>query len=227
MSTALANIVEIRGRQALTNSLIVAEACLVTHQAALKLLRKYKTDFEELGRLDFEIRPFDTPGGEQRREIYLLSEDQATYLILLFRNTAKTREFKLTLVKAFRRALNVIARRFENPPRAGILTDKRAAHHPMMDALVEWRSDQGKDTEEHHFWCENKLCNGIVTGAFKAIDEKGLSNADAELLTKVRRRNESYILAGMDYPTRKAKLAEFAIRQRTRMISIEPSNIPG
>ena len=110
---------------------------------------------------------------------------------------------------------------FNNPPRSDILKDKRAAHNPMMDALIEFRTDQGKDTDERHFQCENKLCNWVVTGEFKAIDEKAMSNEEAAILAKVRKRNEAYILAGLDYATRKPKLAEFAIRHRTKLIETQ------
>ena len=60
------------------------------------------------GRVAFEIRPFETAGGRQEREIAILNEDQATYLITLSRNTTKVREFKIALVKAFRRARDEI-----------------------------------------------------------------------------------------------------------------------
>ena len=107
---------------------------------------------------------------------------------------------------------------FANPPRQDLLAVKRAAHHPMMDALVEFREEQGKDTVLHHFTNENRLCNGVVTGDFKKVDEKALDNAQLELLAKVRERNAALLVAGLDYDTRKARLIAFATRYRTRLI---------
>lgn len=112
---------------------------------------------------------------------------------------------------------------FANPPRYDILAEKRAAHHPMMDALIECREEQGKTTEPHHYMCENKLCNAIVVGKFAKLDERALSNEQADLLTKVRRRNESLLVAGIDYPTRKAKLAAYAARERAKCPRLEPT----
>ena len=108
---------------------------------------------------------------------------------------------------------------FKHGARHDVLIEKRAAHHPMMDALIEMREDLGKKTETRHFWCENKLCNGIVTGEYKSIDEKELSNDDAALLAKVRRRNESMLQVGFEYAERKKLLTAFAIRERTKRIA--------
>jgi phage regulator Rha-like protein len=188
------------------------------HRTVIHLVRKYQSDFEELGFLAFEMRKNRGTQGAPT-ELAILSEDQATYLITLFRNTPIVRRFKLTLVKAFRKALNEIKRLYEDPPRREILATKRHANPPLMDALFEWRAEQGKTTEIHHIWSETFLCNGIVTGQFKKVDEAALSNADAALLEQVRDRDRSYLYAGLDYQTRKAKLAEFATRWRTKRLT--------
>lgn len=210
------DLVEIRRQAAITTSLAVADGCEVQHKNVLAMVRRYKVEFEEFGEIAFETR-FNPQG--RSTEIALLNEDQATYLITLLRNTDIVRAFKRRLVKAFRHAINEIQRLYADPPRRDVLVDKRAAHHPMMEALIEARENLGKKTETHHFWCENKLCNGIVTGEFKAVDEKDLSNDDAALLAKVRRRNESMLHVGFDYAERKKLLTEFAIRERTKRIA--------
>lgn len=109
---------------------------------------------------------------------------------------------------------------YANPPRDSILTDKRQAHHPMMTALIEMREKLGKETDKNHFICENKLCNAIVTGQFKTIDESTLPNEDVKLLALVRRRNQSLIDAEIPYDERKKRLVEYAIRQRTKLICV-------
>lgn len=110
---------------------------------------------------------------------------------------------------------------FANPPRRDLIAAKRAAHHPMMDALVEIREEVGKETKTCHFQCENKLVNWAVTGVFAKIDEADLSNDQVELLRQVRERNAAFLLAGLDYDTRKAKLAQFATRARTKLIGVQ------
>lgn len=215
------DLVEIRRQAAVTTSLAVADGGEVQHKNVLAMVRRYKVEFEEFGEIAFETR-FNPQG--RSTEIALLNEDQATYLITLLRNTDIVRAFKRRLVKAFRHAINEIQRLYADPPRRDVLVDKRAAHHPMMDALIEMREDLGKKTETRHFWCENKLCNGIVTGEFKSIDEKDLSNDDATLLAKVRRRNESMLQVGFEYAERKKLLTEFAVRERTKRLARQPQH---
>lgn len=90
-----------RNGQALTTSVIIAENTNNTHQAMLKLVRGYLNDFEAFGRIGFEIQPFETNGGIQKREIAILNEQQATLLVTYCKNTETVRKFKVALVKAF------------------------------------------------------------------------------------------------------------------------------
>jgi len=208
-------IVEIRGQSATTTSIAVAAGCDMPHESVIKLVRRYRTDLEEFGSFGFEIQK----SGGRPTEYAILSEDQATYLITLFRNTPIVRRFKLSLVKAFRKALNQIQRDFANPPRKGILAAKRASNKPMLEALIEIREELGKPTGAPHFMCEARLCNWALIGRFEGLDESTLSNDEAELLEAIRDRNRAFLLAGLDYADRKARLFEFATRYRTRLLS--------
>lgn len=212
-------IVQISGQKAFTNSLVIADSCNIQHKNILSLIKKHKVYFEDHGSLAFQTRPFDTIGGQQNREIVDLNEDQATFLITLLRNTDIVLKFKSALVKAFRKAIDEINRLYANPPRDGILSDKRKAHDPMMDALIDFRLDSGKETNKNHFMCENKLCNSIITGKYTGIDESTLSNKDADLLTQIRAMNENLIKAGIDYSERKAMLQRFGMRYKTKLIA--------
>jgi len=211
-------IVEIRGRQALTTSEAVAEGCGIQHKSVLQVIRKYAEQFATLGEVAFETRL--NPQGSPT-EVVILNEDQATFAITLFRNTPAVLAFKLSLVKAFRRALNQIQRDFANPPRKGILAAKRASNKPMLAALIEAREEIGKPTGAPHFMCEARLCNWALTGRFEGLDESTLSNDEAELLEAIRDRNRAFLLAGLDYADRKARLFEFATRYRTRLLSYQ------
>ncbi|WP_059036608.1 Rha family transcriptional regulator [Gordonia desulfuricans] len=84
-----------------TTSLIVAEGTAVEHRAVLQLIRNNLADFEEFGRVAFEMRPFATAGGTQHREVAVLNEPQATLLLTYMRNSDIVREFKRNLVRAF------------------------------------------------------------------------------------------------------------------------------
>ena len=217
MNSNASNIVCLNGQQAFTTSLIVSEGCQQkTHQSTIKLMRKYEAEFKRFGKLDFKS-DLNTQG--RPTEYAVLNEDQATFLVTLYRNNPVVVEFKVRLVLAFRQALNQIAKDFANPPRQGLLETKRANHWDMTSALKELRSDNGKDTNAKHYMCENKLCNWAVTGKFQAIDEASLSNEDVVLLGKVRIQNAAMLKLEMDYTERKPLLLKFAMKHRTKLLS--------
>jgi len=71
------------------------------HRGVIQLVRANLSDLEEFGRVAFEIAPFETAGGVQRREIAQLNEQQGTLLITFLRNTVEVRELKVALVREF------------------------------------------------------------------------------------------------------------------------------
>jgi phage regulator Rha-like protein len=95
------SIVSLVNGQPVTTTTAIAEGAKVEHASVIKLVRTYQSDFEEFGRVGFEIEPFKTAGGMQSREIAILNEQQATLLFTFMKNTAIVRAFKKRLVKAF------------------------------------------------------------------------------------------------------------------------------
>jgi len=183
------------------------------------LIKKYESEFNQLGQVKFEILPA-YQGSEM--QVAHLNEDQATFLITLFTNTKNVVAFKLKLVKEFRKAINEINLLYSEPQRTIAIKSKRAAHKPMMDALKELRLDQGKETRDDNYMCESKLCNFIVLGRFIGVNaiggEEVLDNEQVIMLDKVRKLNESLLLLGMDYPERKKRLVEYGVKYRTKLI---------
>jgi phage regulator Rha-like protein len=95
-----------KNNTALTDSLAIAEGVGLEHRTVIRLIRKYESDFNQLGTLNFE----SSKSGGLPTEYAILNEDQATYLVTLFRNSDIVRAFKLQLVKEFRKAINEIQR---------------------------------------------------------------------------------------------------------------------
>ncbi|BBH13353.1 phage antirepressor KilAC domain-containing protein [Chromobacterium haemolyticum] len=95
------NLVTTINGAAVTTSLAIAEGTQNEHRAVLQLARTYLGDLEEFGGVAFEMRPFETPGGVQKREIAILNEQQSTLLLTYMRNSDIVRQFKKALVKAF------------------------------------------------------------------------------------------------------------------------------
>lgn len=84
-----------------TTSKIIAECGGQEHRAIRQLIETYSSELKEFGRVTFQMIPFETNGGIQEIKVYLLNEEQATFLITLMRNTPQVVLFKQQLVKEF------------------------------------------------------------------------------------------------------------------------------
>lgn len=209
-SREIVNVIELRRNRPMVSSLKIAELFGRRHDNVLRAIRTVL--IEKFSLRIHEERDLDQRGKE--RPVFWLEERDAL-TVMPFIGGQQAMEGQRKLVDAYLYYRD----HFANPPRQDLLAAKRAAHHPMMDALVECREEQGKLTATHHFTNENRLCNGVVTGNFRALDEQALDNEQLNLLTQVRERNAALLVAGLDYDTRKARLVAFATRLRTRLIS--------
>jgi phage regulator Rha-like protein len=80
------------------------------HQSLFELVKDHRADFEEFGKLRFETGASTGSKTGQSERYAMLNEDQAYLLLTYTRNTTRTRELKVKLVKAFgeaRRAAQV------------------------------------------------------------------------------------------------------------------------
>lgn len=206
----IANVIEMHRAKPMVSSLKIAELFERRHD---NVLRSIKTVLiEGRGLLIREETSLDIQGKE--RPVFWLDERQALILMPFIggRNAIAGQE---KLVDAYLYYRD----NFKDPPRKGIIQAKRDAHKEVMDALVEFREDQGKETGKVQFMSESKLMNWAVTGKFAAIDESSLSNEDVQLLEKVRKQNAAMLALSMAYDERKPKLLAYAMKQRTRMIA--------
>ena len=94
-------IVTLENEKPLTTSLHIASGANANHKAILQLIKTHIHHFNQFERVAFEMRPFETDGGIQTRRVAILSEQQATFLMTLMRNTEHVVNFKCALVKAF------------------------------------------------------------------------------------------------------------------------------
>lgn len=84
-----------------TTSLVIAAETGNEHASVIKLVRDNAADLNEVGRVRFEIRPFETAGGTQRREVAELDEPAAALLMTYLRNSPVVKDFKKRLVAGF------------------------------------------------------------------------------------------------------------------------------
>ena len=96
----------------------------VQHKNVLELVRTHMSSLSKFGRVAFETRTFDTPGGPQQMEVATLTEPQSTLLIALMRNSKIVVDFKVALVQEFFKM------------RAALTAGNVAAPKTLRDALI-------------------------------------------------------------------------------------------
>lgn len=84
-----------------TTTEILSECMGISYHATQQLVRKYKTELESFGLLEFEMRAVKRKRGVKHLKIYHLNEQQATLLITMTRNTPAVIAFKKELVRQF------------------------------------------------------------------------------------------------------------------------------
>ena len=158
---------------AVVDTITIADGVHVEHRAVLQLIRKYLQDFEAFGRVAFEMRPFETAGGTQKREIAWLTEDQTTLLFTFLKNTEIARKLKIRLVKAFREAREEIARLQQTPAlpdftNPAIAARAWAEQYEKNQALIE----QSKIDAPKVKWCDRVIAANehmTITQAAKTL----------------------------------------------------------
>lgn len=101
-------LVSIENEVPKTTSLAISDGTGQTHKSVLQLIRTHKSSIEQFGGVAFEMRPFETVGGVQIKRVAILNEGQATLLMTLLKNSKRVVAFKVSLVKAFLNARDLI-----------------------------------------------------------------------------------------------------------------------
>ena len=79
------------------------------HRYVVRMVEKYKSQFESFGVIAFERQQPTKKKGGRPIEAFLLNEDQAMFLGTLFRNAERVIEFKQRLVTEFSRQRKILA----------------------------------------------------------------------------------------------------------------------
>jgi phage regulator Rha-like protein len=209
-------LVEVHGQKLLTTSLAISEKCNVTHEATLKRVRKFLDDLNDVGRVRFQIRPFETKGGVQEQEIALLDDYAAMLLLTHMRSLTRGNEvvskFKLALVKEFKRMRRLLA----EPGRKESIKVKCTAAKDMTDMLEFVRESLGKETAAYHYTNEHRFCNRALTGIWQSIIEADLDVYDTRLLSAIRKRNTLLMTRYPKMSDRKKLLDDFVTAYRDK-----------
>lgn len=208
------NIVDIHNNKPFTNTLVVAENCGLQHKNVIALVRNNIEDFQEFNPVAFQTRlgeKLPQGGYGSATEFAELSEDQATYLITLFRNTPIVRQFKIKLVKEFRRAIKEIERlrnQAKDTDWKFVRDESKLGYKWMSENLKDMRELMGKKTQFFHYANEAKMVNAIMTDKCEGLSRDALSAQDLKALGDLQRLNSRLIAQGLDFATRKKMLKE-------------------
>jgi phage regulator Rha-like protein len=212
------DLVTVEHGRPVTTTERVAAAAGLQHASVIKLVREHLADFQEFGRVRFQIAPLASAGGVQSREIAELNEQQAALLFLFQRNTVKVRAFKVRMVKDFARVTAELAKlkAMQSAPswQAARVETKRD-FSGVTDMLREVRADAGVDTGPHVYVNEARLIRFAMTGNESAKwDRDTLSREDLKLLGKVERLDMRLIARGVPFRDRKASCRALALEAR-------------
>lgn len=94
-------LVTLQGNEVFTNSKVIAEGTGNQHHAVQQIIQKYENDISDFGQVAFEMRAVKYQRGTNQEKVYLLNEEQATFVITLLRNSKEVVKFKKELVRQF------------------------------------------------------------------------------------------------------------------------------
>lgn len=218
-------LVHISKNKPFTDSIVIAEAVGLKHRRVIALIRKHQSDLEEFGEVTFQTS-LNKQGSAT--EYTNLTEDQATFLMMLFKPSPIVVKFRVQLVKAFRKALNDLDRlsKQKNEPAWRLeRDDTKIGFKWMSGALEEQRQALGKETSSVHYMNEAKLVNGVYFGIFKGVDRDNLSKADIKAIGDLQRLNAGLITQNKPYDERKECLTNYLTsKMQPKQLNLEIPN---
>lgn len=194
-----------------TTSKVIAEFAEVQHHTITRLIREHKTDFQEFGKIGFEIEPLPDSKTGQSLKVYRLNEEQATLLMTYLRNTPTVKEFKKNLVRQF------YAMRTELQKRA----IEREALKPVRRSMTDAIQAAGGDQWSYKHYTDLAYKSTVGKNAAQLRKERGADKKakaveymTADEIKRVTRRQEQFAVLvemGLDYQQIKAIALKQAI----------------
>ncbi len=127
------------------DSRLIAQDLNIEHRSFMETIKTYESLIEqEFGVLRFQTaKPQEGSKGGRPSEYALLTEDQSTFLMTLSRNTPEVVRCKISLVKAFSKAKELLKRREQ------VVYDSRVPYWYQRMRLA--LSDLNKPLPDNHF----------------------------------------------------------------------------
>ena len=157
----MTDLVELKGDDVFTTSLIIAEGTNVKHRSVQKTIDTHIKRLKKFGKVRFEITPSISG---QNQKIYILNEEQATLLITFLKNTDIVADFKVELVRQFYAMRRLLLERqtqtWQETRYQGKLT--RKSETAVIQQLVEYAREQGSQNADKLYMTYSKLANKMA-----------------------------------------------------------------
>ncbi len=155
------DLVALKGNDVFTDSLIIAEGTNNKHQNVKEMIKKYEKDLKDFGTL--HVLNVESTGGRPE-QYYQLNEEQATFLMTLFRNNKIVVKFKKELVRQFYEMRKFIIERHSNEWIETRQQSKstRMAESDIIKKFIEYAKQQGSGHADNYYKLYSTLANKTV-----------------------------------------------------------------
>ena len=175
------DLVTVKRNEIFTDSKVIAQGTNNKHDSIQRLIRKYEKNISKFGELKFTDLKSENSKGGRPEIIYLLNEEQATFLMTLMRNDGEDGvvvAFKMRLVEAFYKMRRHLE---EKQTKAWIETREnnkknRLKETDVIKLLVAYAKEQGSKNSDKLYITYTKLANTILNCKRDEADINQLNN---------------------------------------------------
>ena len=161
----MTKLIQLQAGVPVVSTLDVWQGLGVEHTAIIKLIKKYKIEFDAIRTFSF-LNAKSTGG--RPSEFCFLDEEQATFLITLMRNSSIIVPFKFKLSREFYRMKNELMRLASQKQNAEYLETRNAGKETRMiatDAIktfVDYATSQGSQSANMYYMTISKMENAAL-----------------------------------------------------------------
>jgi phage regulator Rha-like protein len=159
-------LVLINGKVLYTTSKKIADGCKVEHDSVAILVKKYKTDLNDMGFADFKSVKFKTAGRPGIE--FILDEEQSTFLITLMKNSRIVVDFKKKLVKEFYKQRSFIINTEAMKKNASWIEERKKGKVSRKDttdtikSFIEYAVKNGSKNGERYYGNYTRMQNAAL-----------------------------------------------------------------
>lgn len=171
------NLIALKNEKLYVSTSIISKNCNIEHRAVLQLIRTHRIDIEDFGKLieDKEKIPKGRP-----LNVFLLNEEQFTFLITLMQNSKTTVKAKKLITKEFFKMRKwILEQKTQKQNQQYIETRNqskigRKQETDIIKEFIEYAKKQGSKSADKYYMIISKMENSaffILKEKFKNVRE--------------------------------------------------------